>query len=262
MREATQRLLELGFSDKEAQVYLALLELGPSAVNEIAKKSGVNRSTTYLSLEALMKRGLASGVVRDKKVFYAAESPERLDALLSKEKELIEERRKKLEDAIPTFMALFNAVEDKPVVRFFEGEEGIALSRDELMRSSGEFLSFTAVDEGTIRVAHVDETQRLRMSRRMRGKVILALKPGCMVPKMDLKYWEVREIPFESSPFTGEINIVDDKVAAIVVKAKPISFLVRSREMSDLFRALFFSAWRVATPVDKRKYENGNAPKG
>ena len=40
-------LKKLGFTDKCAQVYLALLRLGPSSVRALAEESGLNRGTTY-----------------------------------------------------------------------------------------------------------------------------------------------------------------------------------------------------------------------
>ena len=39
-----QTLLEIGLSGNEADIYLALLELGPSLVSEIAKKTKINRT--------------------------------------------------------------------------------------------------------------------------------------------------------------------------------------------------------------------------
>ena len=182
---------------------------------------------------------------------FTAESPSRLTAVLSRERHELDEKKKKLEESIPYFMALYNAVEDKPQVRFFEGDEGMAAVREIMQQPRGEYLSFTAIDEGTVRVSKISETQRHKMARKVHGRFIYSLKPGIQIPKMDLTNWEVREIPYGSSPFTGEINIVENKVAAFVVKAKPVAFVVENKEMAELFRALFNAAWRVAKPVDK-----------
>ncbi|MFZ2803633.1 MAG: helix-turn-helix domain-containing protein [Patescibacteria group bacterium] len=247
MREATERLIELGLSDKEASVYLAMLELGPTGVQDIADKAGVNRSTTYATIEALKQHGLISSVEEDKKVTYTAESPARLESILQRERLDIDAKKHRLENAMPYFMALFNAVEHKPSVRFFEGEEGISGVRDELMQSTGEFLSFTAIDEGTQRLSKIDEPQRMRMTRNLRGKAILCVKPGIDIPKFEGRHWEVRYFPYASAPFTGEINIVDDMVAAFIVKQAPMAFLVENKEMADAFRALFLSAWQAAS---------------
>ena len=249
MHEATQRLLELGLSDKEASVYLALLELGSSVVQDISEKAGVNRTTTYATIESLQRHGLVSMVTEGKKVLYAATSPQHLESILHKERLEIDTKKQKLNDALPLFMALYNAVERKPVIRFFEGEEGMTAIREILADSTGEYLSFTAIDEGTMRVGKMNEEQRQRMARRMRGRYIFSLKPGCARPKTDLKNWQVREIPYEASPFTGEINIVGDKVGATVVKDVPMGFVVESAELAGMFRAFFNTAWAAAKPV-------------
>jgi len=249
MHEATARLLELGLSDKEAGIYLAMLELGPASAQDIAKKSGVNRSTSYSAIEALQARGLASLSQQGSRTLFTAESPNRLAAVLNRERRELDEKKKKLEESIPYFLALYNAIDDKPQVRFFEGPEGISAVREIMQRSRGEYLSFTAIDEGTIEISKMDEPQRLKMSRKVHGRFIYSLKPGIQLPKMDLTTWEVRELPYGTSPFTGEINIVDNKVSATVMKGRARAFVVENREMADLFRAMFNAAWRVAKPA-------------
>ncbi len=254
MREATQRLLELGLTEKEASVYVAMLELGPTSVQDIAKKANVNRSTAYLLLEGLMKRGLASCATRNKRQLFSAESPEQLSRMLESLHQDIQNKKEKLHTAMPYFLALFNAVEDKPQVRFFEGEEGIAAARDAMMTHPDlEFLSFTAIDEGTQRMANIDSPQRMRISRRLHGRVIVSFKPGSEPPLSELKNWKVRELPYALAPFTGEINIVGNKVAAYVVKNKPIGFVVESAELSNLFRTLYEAAWQASQPLIVRK---------
>ena len=68
----------LGLNEKEAKVYLAALELGKSSVQNIAKKADVNRATTYVVIEALIKRGLMSSANENKKQYFIAEAPEKL----------------------------------------------------------------------------------------------------------------------------------------------------------------------------------------
>ena len=56
----TDTLIKFGLSEKEASVYIALLELEVAVVQEIASAAGINRSSTYVVLEALQKRGLVN----------------------------------------------------------------------------------------------------------------------------------------------------------------------------------------------------------
>ncbi len=63
------QLQKIGFSDKEAAVYLASLELGPATILELAKKAKVKRPTVHVLVEGFIKRGLASSFEKGKKRF-------------------------------------------------------------------------------------------------------------------------------------------------------------------------------------------------
>lgn len=125
-----QLLIKLGLSDKEAKVYLALLELSKETVQNIAHKAKINRATTYVILEKLMKLGLASQLEEGKKTHFIAENPRELVNILESEKREIEERHRELEETMTQLQAIYNAKQDKPIVRFFEGADGLeALDR-------------------------------------------------------------------------------------------------------------------------------------
>ena len=55
-----KQLQDAGLNETEAKIYLATLELGETNVGRIADKSGIKRTTIYLSLENLIKKGLIS----------------------------------------------------------------------------------------------------------------------------------------------------------------------------------------------------------
>jgi sugar-specific transcriptional regulator TrmB len=142
-------LVKLGLSEKEAQVYLAMLELAEDTAQNIAKKAGVNRATTYVIIEKLMQLGLASTVERGKKSMFIAESPTELVNLLEQQKHEIEIRRAQLDSSMAELMAVYNAHQDKPIVRYFEGADGLeALDRygHDQFRPGSEVLAITPID--------------------------------------------------------------------------------------------------------------------
>jgi sugar-specific transcriptional regulator TrmB len=53
-------LMQLGFSQREAEVYLMLLRIGPSPASSLAQRVGMKRATVYSVLEALLERGLVT----------------------------------------------------------------------------------------------------------------------------------------------------------------------------------------------------------
>src|SRR5258708_129170 len=71
-----KQLIEFGLGEKEARVYLALIELEVAAVSEIGETGNINRSSTYVVLDSLKKKGMVS-TTGDKKVQrYFAISPD------------------------------------------------------------------------------------------------------------------------------------------------------------------------------------------
>src|SRR3989344_6015681 len=111
-----RQLERLGFSEGEAKVYLAALELGETSVARIAQKAKVERTTTYLFLEALKRRGLIVLSKQGKKTVYAAENPKKLKAEM-------EEKKTFLDTLLPELLSITNAIDQKPKVRFFESRE-------------------------------------------------------------------------------------------------------------------------------------------
>ena len=65
-----QELLAIGLSDKEADVYLAALQLGYSSVQEISQKANINRTTAYTHIKNLISRGLLNATEKNGKIFY------------------------------------------------------------------------------------------------------------------------------------------------------------------------------------------------
>lgn len=125
-----ETLLRLGLSEKEAKVYLACLELAEDTVQNIAEKAQVNRATTYVILEKLMQLGLVSSIERGKKTVFIAENPAELVNIIERRQQELEAHKKGLEEAMSRLQAIYNGAKDKPIVRYFEGPEGLeALDR-------------------------------------------------------------------------------------------------------------------------------------
>src|SRR3989338_2488389 len=90
----TQVLRELGLTDGEVKVYLALVGLGESTSGPIVEQSGVSVSKVYILLDRLAKKGLVSHVVKEKTKYFRAADPERLRTYLrEKQEKLVEEEQ-------------------------------------------------------------------------------------------------------------------------------------------------------------------------
>jgi len=126
-------LQDIGLSDKEASVYLALLAYENASALEIAKKTNIKRPTVYTALESLAKKGLVSETTVGKKTYYYAEVPEKLESLIERKMVSLRESQKTLKDIIPQLKSLSREHGEKPIVKYFEGKEGIVSATNEFL---------------------------------------------------------------------------------------------------------------------------------
>ena len=126
-----QYLMEIGLSEKEARVYLALLQVDSSPIQDIAERTGINRTTVYPVLDSLEKKGLVSETHEGKKVSYVAAPPERLETYVERQRVLFEEKAKRLEDIIPQIKSIQREQGERPVVKYFEGRDGAISAYEE-----------------------------------------------------------------------------------------------------------------------------------
>src|SRR3989344_5326965 len=93
-----EALKDWGLNDKEAKVYLATLQLGLSRVNDIAKKAGILRETTYFVLNSLIQRGLVGYVLKSGVKFFEAADPGKFISILKEKETKMKEILPNLED--------------------------------------------------------------------------------------------------------------------------------------------------------------------
>ena len=239
-------LHDLGFSEKEAEVYLAMLELGPAPVQDISKKSGVNRSTTYVMIESLKRRGMVSTYEKGKKLYFSAESPDSLKMLLQDEMAELKAKQAKLEAALPRLEAIFNARDDKPSVRFFEGEQGLMQIRKEIVESGKPKWEFYAVDEALTEITRIGHEERVEGTKKLTGRALFTVKPGFEVPYFDIEGVEIRALPYDQFAFSGDLALVGGKVYNLSMKTIGLTIVIENEEMAEVVRTLYEAAWSCA----------------
>ena len=181
------KLKDIGLSEKEAKVYLGMLELGPATVLEISAKAEINRPTTYLQIESLKKRGLVSTQIKGKKQLFMAESPEQLDILLEREKKILEQKQGELKEILPELESLFRTSDSKPVVRFFEGKEGLMKILEEFLKTKNKPILGIAAIEPKYEIFPdiLEDYSKRRVSKKINSRVIYTSLDGPILSKND-----------------------------------------------------------------------------
>src|SRR3989344_132432 len=245
-------LEQFGLSDKEAKVYLACLELGPSTAAQIAQKADVNRATTYVAIESLTKQGLLSSHEKDSKTFFSAEDPAMLKRLLDQQREEVKNKLSSLEELLPGLARMYEYAEEKPKVRFFEGKAGLETIKDEILKTKDKKMEAIFSVDDLSQVFPTEETQKYYQRRLAKNIQLKGLYTRSKGPFTDIaKSDELRIIPKDKFPITVDITIFSDRIALSSLKGKLVGVILESKEIANTFQSIFDLAWEAAEKYQK-----------
>ena len=244
-----KELQDFGLSDKEARVYLAALEIGRATADQLAKHAKIVRSTTYVQLESLMKKGLMSTYEEGKKTYFAPESPEYLKRTFELKRQDFDAKEKELGALLPGLVQMFASAGDKPIVRFFAGKEGItAMRRETLELKKGEEIyiiyCYDALKDIYTQEELLDYTSK-RVERGIQVRSIYTKKEGQLAKDDITPLAERRFIPYDKMPVTSDFFIYQDRVAIMSLKGSVFGVVIESKEISQSFRTLFHLLWNI-----------------
>ncbi len=247
-----QKLIEFGLSDKEARVYLALLELGPSSVTDVARRARVTRTNAYHLLNSLLSYGLASSTEGEAKTFFSAEDPKRLVYFLKEKMDIAESRFKEAESVLPVLRSLHRDPKKPLHVKYYEGIEGLISIYEDTLNAKTEILGYASVEyQHSFFPGYFPEYYQRRTSQGIRVRCMLAETPDSLrikgLDKKQLRTTKIIPKKYEVSP---EINIYDDKVAIMSLKEK-FGVIIESEAVTEAFRNLFEIAYEKAKDFDK-----------
>ncbi|MDP9249059.1 MAG: winged helix-turn-helix transcriptional regulator [bacterium] len=119
-------LLKFGLEEKEADIYLACLEKELNTPTEIARKTGIKRTTVYFYLEKLLEKGLVSYKIhKAKKYVQALPLRKALSEYVKKNKEDLTEQEKIIEKLPADKIAKPENAQTQ--VYYYEGKAGARL---------------------------------------------------------------------------------------------------------------------------------------
>ncbi len=244
-------LLSIGLSEKEANVYLALLEMGKGTVARIARKASINRTTGYDILDNLVAKGLASVSGKEPKQEYVAEAPDKLKSLIESEIEKKKQELELAEKVIPQLKSIHN-ISERPKVMFYEGKEGLEQVYEDTLTSHEQIRAYANVNEMHTALPHYFPRYYLRRTSKNISirAIIPANEKGLERASKDKQ--ETREsalVPADKYYFSPEINIYDNKVMIASWKEK-LGIIIESQEIAEAMKTIYELAWTEAKRLE------------
>jgi sugar-specific transcriptional regulator TrmB len=252
-----KKIIEFGLSEKETLIYLTLTELQRGTATEIAEKSSTNRSSAYVVLESLKRKGLIN-TSEDKKVqTYLAIPPETLFEQAQSRTQKAREIEQKIREIIPELKALHKDTKQKPKVRVFEGKQGFASALNDSLDNKTKLMRECSSSKNIFQVTPDGLThyiqKRIELGIRMNG-----IHPDDKTEKMISRKWPKIDtlgksifIPPRKYKFPADIMIYDDKICYLSPDKRGFAIIIESKEMAEVMKNIFDLAYKEAQRIGK-----------
>ncbi len=235
----TKKLEEIGLNEKEAKVYIAVLELGEGSASEIAKKSGVNRATTYFTLENLMKIGLVSATNEEKKQKFVPEDPSQLENIITKQQQELEQKKKGLKEVVEELNSINSASIKKPIVKYYLGKEGmIRMAKASFDDVKNETMWVAFSKDALNKFLGEDQNDKLikkREKQNIKSRVLYNSKKFSLTN--DSKNLRIK-IDEKKYPLPGDIAVYANKIRLSSYNDQ-IGIIIENKDIAETLRTIF-----------------------
>jgi len=239
--EIRQALEHYGFTKNETLIYIYLLKNIEATAFEIAKKTGIPRSTVYITLESLKKQGFLSQFRKNKVAYFALESPNRLVGRLKQRQEIIE-------SVMPEIRAMAFDKMDKPITTLHTGISGIKFGLEDILETIKEkkLKEIFATSQPVTLKFFPKYFPNWLKQREDLGVFTKLILPA--TAKQYLTSNKLREVRFlnKKFPFDGSLCIYADKIIFFsFFENEPYCIIIQSKSVTDMFSQFFLFSWEM-----------------
>lgn len=235
------KIEELGLNKNEAKVYRALLELGETKTGKIVKKTEMHRVLIYDALESLIKKGLASYIVKENIKYFKAADPERL-------LDFLKEKEEKASDLIPQLRSLQKDNSSKQSVEIYEGIIGLKSAMNNMLKDLNSKDHHYVFASGNMAEAMGDYYHLYQKQKKEKHILTHVIYDVSFKPRREIitiTYGKIRFFPL--GPFPTDTWIYKDKVLIVTYSANPpIAVLITSQETANSYKRIFEGYWKQA----------------
>lgn len=245
-------LVDIGFSEKEAAVYLALLPVDTASVIELSESTGINRTTLYPILEDLIIKKIVIEITEGKKVRFQAEPPERIATFVKTQRTKFEEQEKILEDIIPQMRGFVRQTGEKAIVKLFEGREGILQSLETYYETGDtdkeEYLIYPRGEvKNLFTPKEMERGKQARIKRKIHMNSIFTSDDEYPSDATATRY----RLNKQDHKILAEIGIYADRVYMHVLSQNMSAVYIKSKDIAETLKTIFKLAIKGAEAEEK-----------
>jgi predicted transcriptional regulator len=254
MDKITQILRHSGLSKNQSKVYVSILNKGMALVSDIAKHTELKRPTVYQAIGGLEILGLIAKTEKGKRMYYSVVHPKRLEQLMNL-------RKRELEDIIPTLVSIHATTTQKPRVQMFEGEDAVKNMYREIFeqlnrKSEGLFMgNIDAVIEHFPKLSEI-YAQYLFSVPNPKIREIVYNTPGAQKWSLHTKKvshgenHRIRLLPTTFGYGKTDYMLINNILYIFSFKNDIIITRIESSDIAETQTAIFEWLWTVTIPLE------------
>ncbi|MGM5480721.1 MAG: TrmB family transcriptional regulator [Nanobdellota archaeon] len=231
-----KQLQAIGFDEKEADIYIALLKLYKASVSEILNYTSIERRTIYDVLERLIQKGRASYFEENKTRKYQATNPKIiLEDLKQKENEF---------SAIIPQLQCIKYTPRQAKVEILKGIQGLRTIFNEVIQSEKEHYVF-----GDINPLIYEDRYALTVKQFLKQIDEKNMKEKILYQKGDpinqVKNGEYRAV--DEKDITPTPTLIYGNVVTQYIYTEPLTIIkITSKEVAKTHKQYFEHYWKQA----------------
>lgn len=238
-------LTDIGLTEKEARVYLALLELGEGTVSAIAQKSELKRAIIYVVLEKLNKLGYVSKVGQSKIERFTAVDP--LQLFNSEQTRITN-----FKYMLPLLRSAYNRPSHKPKFNYFQGKEAVLTVYREISTYPKSFFISSAERIKTFAPHEIERWQKgYENNLKYQTMQLLTDTPADrQFAKAIIKANQQARLLPKGMEINIDFSIYGNKVALTSIGDPLFIVVIESQPLADSMTAIFQLLWLSRPPFD------------
>ena len=242
-------LKDLGLTDGEIRVYLALLEIGTSSAGNILKKSKISPSKIYHVLERLIAKGIVSYIMVGKIKHFKAAPPKNILSYIERRKSELTSHENEFKKIIPLLEEKQKPESKKFNAEIFEGINGLMTVFDMTLElKKGETFYVFGYNEyaSSLFDSYWRDYYKRCDKKGIIRKVIFDYDAWFLKKRAGRKMSHYRYMP-QGIATPSWVLIFGDKVAtAIVTPNQKVCFLLQNKEAAKSYVQYFNLLWKNA----------------
>ncbi len=246
-------LKEIGLTDSETKVYLALLELGSSTKGPIVDKSGVASSKIYELLEKLVQKGLVSFMIQSGVKHFEAAPPDRIMDYLAEKESKLSVQKEKLKEMMPQLELRRQMSKYKSEAQIFKGNKGWKTAFDDIINTlqKGDRLMITGISKFDPEFKRMIYHWHVRRAKKGIKADILLNYAAREIGEKLIKLSNTKVKYMQKGMVTPAVFLIYGQKTLISLPNQRTFLRIENEEATKAFKSYFETIWSQDTTVSK-----------